>query len=98
MSIEFRRKKNIPTIFLGVGAKKSQITYSLLFKMSMISGKRKKTPPENNNIAPGTSGNQDSKTNFLSSCNEISVLCVHSLENMLFLYLSLFPIVERRSR
>ena len=41
-SIEFRRKKSIPTIFVGVGAK-------------MINGKRKKTPTENNEIAPGTS-------------------------------------------
>ena len=54
-SIEFRRKKNIPTIFLGVGAKKFTNNCSLLFKMSMISGKRKKTPTENNEIAPGTS-------------------------------------------
>ena len=54
-SIEFRRKENIPTIFLGVGAKKSTNNCSLLFKMSMISGKRKKTPTENNEIAPGTS-------------------------------------------
>ena len=52
--IEFRRKKNIPTIFLGVGAKKFPNYCSLLFKMSMISGKRK-TPTENNEIAPGTS-------------------------------------------
>ena len=53
--MEFRRKKNIPTIFLGVGAKKFTNNRSLLFKMSMISGKRKKTPTENNEIAPGTS-------------------------------------------
>ena len=53
--IGFRRKKNIPTIFLGVGAKKFTNNCSLLFKMSMISGKRKKTPTENNEIAPGTS-------------------------------------------
>ena len=50
-----QKKKNIPTIFLGVGAKKITNNCSLLFKMSMISGKRKKTPTENNEIAPGTS-------------------------------------------
>ena len=54
-SIEFRRRKNIPTIFLGVRAKKFTYNCSLLFKMSMISGKRKMTPTENNEIAPGTS-------------------------------------------
>ena len=54
-SIEFRRKKNIRTIFLGVGAKKFTNNCPLLFKMSMISGKRKTTPRENNEIAPGTS-------------------------------------------
>ena len=51
-SIEFRRKRDIPTIFIGVGAKKFPNNCSLLFKMSMISGKRKKTPTENNEIAP----------------------------------------------
>ena len=50
-----QEEKNIPTIFLGVGAKKFTNNCSLLFKMSMISGKRKKTPTENNEIAPGTS-------------------------------------------
>ena len=54
-SIEFRTKKNIPTIYLGVGTKKFTNNCSLLFKMSMISGKWKKTPTENNEIAPGTS-------------------------------------------
>ena len=54
-SIEFRRKIYIPTIFLGVGAKKFTNKCSLLFKMSMIDGKQKKTPTENNEIAPGTS-------------------------------------------
>ena len=54
-SIEFRSKKNIPTIFLGAGAKKFTDNCSLLFKMSMTSGKRKKTPTENNKIPPGTS-------------------------------------------
>ena len=61
----------------------------------------KKAPTENNETAPGTRNRVSclSRPNFLSSCNEISVLCVHSLENMLFLYLSLFPIViERRKR
>ena len=48
--------------------------------MSLISGKRKKTPTENNEIAPGISRDQVSKTNFLSSCKEISLLCVHGLE------------------
>ena len=54
-SIEFRRKKNIPTIFLGVGTKNFTNNCSLLFKMLMISGKQKKTPTENNKIAPGIS-------------------------------------------
>ena len=54
-SIEFRRKKNIPTIFLGVGAKKFTNNCSLLFKMSMISGKQKKTLKENSEIVSGTS-------------------------------------------
>ena len=54
-SIEFRRKKNIPAIFVGVGAKKFPNNCSLLFKMSMISEKRKKTLTENNEIALGTS-------------------------------------------
>ena len=54
-SIDFRRRKNIPTIFLGAGAKKLANNCSLLFKMSMISRKRKKIPTENNEIAPGTS-------------------------------------------
>ena len=53
--IEFRRKKNIPAIFLGVGAKKFTNNCLLLFKMSMIREKRKKNPTENNEIAPGTS-------------------------------------------
>ena len=53
-SIELR-KKYISTIFLGAGAEKFTNNCSLLFKMSMISGKRKKTPTENNEIAPGTS-------------------------------------------
>ena len=54
-SIEFRKKKkDIPTIFLGVGAKKFTNNSSLLFKMS-IRGKPKKAPTENNKIAPGTS-------------------------------------------
>ena len=38
-----------------VGAKKFANNCSLLFKMSIISGKRKKTPTENNEIAPGAS-------------------------------------------
>ena len=38
--IEFRRKKNIPTILFGVGAQKFTNSCSLLFEMSMISGKR----------------------------------------------------------
>ena len=50
-----QKKKNIPTIFLGAGAKKFTNNCSLLFKTSMISGKRKKTPTENNQIAPGIS-------------------------------------------
>ena len=50
-----QKKKNILTIFLGAGAKHFTNNCSLLFKMSMISGKRKKTPTENNEIAPGTS-------------------------------------------
>ena len=50
-----QNRKNIPTIFLGVGAKKFTSNCSLLFKMSMISGKRKKTSTENNEIAPGNS-------------------------------------------
>ena len=54
-SIVFWRKKNIPTIFLGVGAKKITNNCSLLFKMSMISEKQKKTSTENNEIVPGTS-------------------------------------------
>ena len=54
-SIKFRRKKNIPTLFLGIGAKEFTNNCSLLFKMLMISGKWKKTPTENNEIAPGTS-------------------------------------------
>ena len=49
-----QKKKSIPTIFLGVEAKKVTNNCSLLFKMLMISGKRKKTPIENNEIAPGT--------------------------------------------
>ena len=54
-SLEFRSKKNIPAVFLGVGAKKFTNNRSLLFKMSMISGKWKKTSTENNEISPGTS-------------------------------------------
>ena len=50
-----RRKNNIPTIFLGVAAKKFTNNCSLLFNMSMIRGKRKNTPKENNEIVPGTS-------------------------------------------
>ena len=50
-----QKEKNIPTIFFGVGAKKSTNNCSLLFKMLMIIGKRKKTPTENNEIALGTS-------------------------------------------
>ena len=49
----------MPTIFLGVGAKKLTNNCSLLFKISMISGKRKKTSTENNEIAPGTSSKSD---------------------------------------
>ena len=49
-----KKKKDIPTIFLGVGAKKFTNNSSLLFKMS-IRGKPKKAPTENNKIAPGTS-------------------------------------------
>ena len=56
-SLEFRRKKNIPTVFLG--AKKFTKNRSLLFKMSMISGKWKKTSTENNEISPGTSSESD---------------------------------------
>ena len=81
-SIEFRRKKNIPTIFLGVGAKKFTNNCLLLFKMPMISGKQKIM--RFHRVLPR---DQVSKKNFLSSCKEISILCVHSLENMLFLYL-----------
>ena len=54
-SIEFSRKKNITTIFLGIGAKKLTNSCSLLFKMLMISAKWKKALTENNEIAPGTS-------------------------------------------
>ena len=50
-----QKKKSIPTIFLGVGAKKFTDNCSLLFKMLMISEKGKKAPTENNEIAPGTS-------------------------------------------
>ena len=50
-----QKKKNIPAIFLGVGAKKFTNNCPLLFKMSMIREKRKKNPTENNEIAPGTS-------------------------------------------
>ena len=53
-SVDFKRKK-ILTIFLGVAAKKITNNCSLLFKMLMIIGKRKKTPTENNEIALGTS-------------------------------------------
>ena len=49
------KKKNIRTIFLDVGAKKFTNNSSLLFKMSVITGKQNKTPQENNEIAPGTS-------------------------------------------
>ena len=49
------RKKNIPTIFLGIGAKKFKNSCSLLFKMLMISGKWKKAPTENNETATATS-------------------------------------------
>ena len=51
---EFRRKKYIPTIFLGVGAKKFTNNCSLVSKMSMISRKQKKAPTESNEIVPGT--------------------------------------------
>ena len=54
-SIEFIGKKNIPTIFLGIEATKFTNNCPLLFKMLMISGKQKKTPTENNEIAPCTS-------------------------------------------
>ena len=55
-SIEFRRKKkNIPTTFIDIGAKKFTNNCLLLLKMSVVSGKRKKTPTENNEIAPGAS-------------------------------------------
>ena len=54
-SSRVQKKKNIPTIFLGAGAKKFTNNCSLLSKLSMISGKRKKTPRENNEIAPSTS-------------------------------------------
>ena len=37
--IEFGRKKNIPTILFGIGAQKFTNSCSLLFEMSMISGK-----------------------------------------------------------
>ena len=53
-SIEFTRKKNILTVFLGVGAKEFTNNSSLLFKMLIISGKWKRTT-ENNEIAPGNS-------------------------------------------
>ena len=36
---EVQEKKNIPTIYLGIGAKKLTNKSSLLFKMLMISGK-----------------------------------------------------------
>ena len=49
------QKKNISTIFVSVGAKTFTNNYSLLFKKLVISGKRKKSPTENNKIAPGTS-------------------------------------------
>ena len=39
----------------SVGAKTFTNNYSLLFKKLVISGKQKKSPTENNNIAPGTS-------------------------------------------
>ena len=50
--IEFRRQKNIPTIFLGVGAKKFANNCSLLLKMPMMSGTWKKAPTENKEITP----------------------------------------------
>ena len=40
--------------------------------------------------------NQVSKTSFLSSCEEISVLCVHSLENVLFLYIIISFVQSQR--
>ena len=94
-SIELRRKNNIPTIFIGVGGKNNN---SLLFKMSMIGGKRKNEKrllQKITRLHKVLPRNQVTKTNFLSSCKETSVLCLHGLENMLFLYLSLFPISER---
>ena len=50
-----KKKKNIPTTFIDIGAKKFTNNCLLLLKMSMVSGKRKKTPTENNEIAPGAS-------------------------------------------
>ena len=50
-----QKKKNIPIIFLAVEAKKFTNNWGLLFKMLMISGKREKSPTENNDIAAGVS-------------------------------------------
>ena len=85
------KKKNIPTIFLDVGAKKFANNCSLLFKMS-TSGKQKRLLQKITRLDQVLPRNQVSETNFLSSCKQISVLCVHSLKNMLFLYLSFFQL------
>ena len=50
-----QKKKNIPTIFLGAGAKKITNNCSLLYKMLIISRKLKKAQTENKEIVPGTS-------------------------------------------